>query len=279
MWFMMSWVIFFCVFVVYGGLWAIDRYAVKIQTSSYYGVSFPVSQYISSNQTYTNSTAMFTESIRGASSVAMHIIYGWLMWKFPLFVFLFEMVSDQKHKVYRFVPWAIILGLTLIGDVLLTIFLIQGDNWTWNYTDWMFYTCFFLVALITVGVGNKDNNAKSAVLTTVYLLLFIALMYASYTILLPGLYWVYVQNVTAASPFLQIYLFPLFDLIFYVMLLVGNAKISEKAKSFASSLHFLQLGYFVGMTMLVGVTEVEFYYLIAYMIFRNFFVNRVMWDW
>ena len=230
-WFLMSWVIFFVVFIVYGALWAIDRYAVRMQTSSYYGVSFPVSQYIASNQTYTSSTTMFTESIREASSVAMHIIYGWSMWKFPLFIFLFEMVSDQEHLGYRFIPWPIILAITVTTDILMTVFLTrQNDTWTWNYTDWMFYSFFCLMALLTVGLGNKDNNAKSAVLSTVYLLLFIAFMYASYTILLPGLYWVYVQNVPNASPYLQIYLFPLFDLIFYVILLVGNARISEKAK-------------------------------------------------
>ena len=39
------------------------------------------------------------------------------------------------------------------------------------------------------------------------------------------------------------------------------------------------MGYFVGMTLLVGVTEVEFYYLVAYMLFRNFFTNWVMYKW
>ena len=152
------------------------------------------------------------------------------MWKLPLFVFLFEMVSDQKRLLFRFLPWAIILALTLAADILLTIFMIrQDDTWTWNYTDWMFYSFFCLMALLTVGLGNKDNNAKSAVLSTLYLLLFIGLMYASYTILLPGLFWVYVQKITNASAYLQIYLFPVFDLIFYVILLVGNAKISHKA--------------------------------------------------
>lgn len=33
------------------------------------------------------------------------------------------------------------------------------------------------------------------------------------------------------------------------------------------------------MTILVGITEVEFYYLLAYLLFRNFFVNWVMWKW
>ena len=79
-------------------------------------------------------------------------------------------------------------------------------------------------------------------------------MYSCYTILLPGLYNVYVTNIPEIAGYLQIYLFPIFDLIFYSILLTGNHKVSPNAKAFAGSLHFLQLGYFVGMNLLVGVT-------------------------
>ena len=280
LWYVLSWAIFAGVFVVYGGLWAVDRFAVRAQTSSYYGVSFPVSQYIATNQTYTASTAIFEGSLlKEAAPIAMHILYAWLMWKLPLFVFLFEMVSDQPNRVLRFLPWGMFLFITVITDSIVSVFALTGDGWTWNYTDWMFFCFYTLLGLAVVGLGNKDNNAKPAVLSTLFVLLFLALMYACYTILLPGLYWVYVQNVPNASSYLQIYLFPLFDLLLYSVLLGSHARLQEKAKSFSSMLHFLQLGYFVGMNLLVGVTEVEFYYLTAYLIFRNFFVNRVMWDW
>ena len=44
-------------------------------------------------------------------------------------------------------------------------------------------------------------------------------------------------------------------------------------------IHFMMIGYGAGMIMLVGYTEVEFYYLIAYFIFRNVFVNHIMRRW
>ena len=159
----------------------------------------------------------------------MHILYSWFMWKLPIFVFLFQMVSDQKDNKLRFIPWIAVLIICLLTDILLIVFAIEIPQATWNYTDWMAYTGLFLFSLIVVGVGNK-GNAKSSLLTTVYLFLFIAFMYASYTILLPGLYYVYLQNVPQISPYLQIYLFPLFDLIFYAILLAGNARIDEKAR-------------------------------------------------
>lgn len=240
-WYFVSWGIFVLVFIVYAGLWAIDRFAVRVQTSSYYGVSFPVSGYLSNSQTYSSSASIYTSAEIGDSkAVVMHILYTWFMWKLPIMVFLFQMVSDQKDNKLRFIPWIAVFIICLIIDIILIVFAIQssdGTTWTWNYTDWMAYTGLFLFSLIVVGVGNKgtqlsgnNGDVKSSLLSTVFLLLFIAFMYASYTILLPGLYYVYVQNVPEVSPYLQIYLFPLFDLIFYSILLVGNAHISPKAR-------------------------------------------------
>lgn len=171
------------------------------------------------------------------------------------------MVSDQKNKKLRFIPWGISLGLCLVGDILSIVFVTWTRDadlnaGTWNYTDWMAYTVFFIFSIIVVSVGNIGNNVKEAVVSNTLLLLFLALMYSSYTILFPGLYNVYVTDIPDIAPYLQIYLFPFFDLIFYSLLLVANAHMSPKAKGFASMFQFLQLGYFIGMNMLVGVTEV-----------------------
>ena len=158
----------------------------------------------------------------------MHIIYSWLMWKLPIFVFLFQMVSDQKDAKLRFIPWIVVFVFCLLADILLIVFAINTSAII-SYSDWMSFTGFFLFSLIVVSIGNKDSP-KSPLLTTVFMFLFIALMYSCYTILFPGLYNVYVQNVAEVAPYLQIYLFPLFDLILYSILLVGNARIDPKAR-------------------------------------------------
>jgi hypothetical protein len=41
----------------------------------------------------------------------------------------------------------------------------------------------------------------------------------------------------------------------------------------------LLIGYEIGFILLIGYTEVEFYYLLSYLIFRNIFTNWVMWKW
>jgi hypothetical protein len=271
-WYVFSCLVFLAVLTLYGGIFAIDRFGVTPQNSYAYWNKLHVSVYTSHN-TYSNSSNMYNDAtLLTAANMAMGILYSWLLWKLPLMVLLFELVSNQESKVVRFVPLGVVFVVLLAADIVLSVLLYQ------LYAEWMFYAGYFVLGMIVVGVGNKESP-KVPLLTFVYLVLFVAFMYASYSILLPGLYYVYVQNIPEAANYLQIYLFPLFDLLFYAILLVGNNKIHQNGRIFASYLHFMQLGYFAGMTMLVGVTEVEFYYLVAYLLFRNFFVNRVMWDW
>jgi hypothetical protein len=50
------------------------------------------------------------------------------------------------------------------------------------------------------------------------------------------------------------YLFPIFDLLMYALLLYMGTKTSKYVKIFCQQLHFLTLGYAVGMIMLCGYT-------------------------
>lgn len=78
----------------------------------------------------------------------------------------------------------------------------------------------------------------------------------------------------------MIYGYIVLDLIFYSLLLVMNARESLKlARPLLASIQFFLIGYFVGICLLVSITEVEFYYLVGYMLFRNFFSNWIMYRW
>lgn len=82
-----------------------------------------------------------------------------------------------------------------------------------------------------------------------------------------------------SAVFLVIYLYPLFDLLLYSISLFFGSYMYNDIKDFFGSLHYFMLGYGVGMILLVGYTEVEFYYLLSYFIFRNIFVNWIMRKW
>lgn len=41
--------------------------------------------------------------------------------------------------------------------------------------------------------------------------------------------------------------------------------------------HYQLVGYGVGMILIINYTEVEFYYILGYFIFRNVFFNWVVW--
>jgi len=82
-----------------------------------------------------------------------------------------------------------------------------------------------------------------------------------------------------AALFLLFYGYPVIDLALYSLTLALGTLMDRWLKSFFSQIHFYILGYGVGMILLVGYTEVEFYYLLAYFIFRNIFVNHIMRKW
>lgn len=65
----------------------------------------------------------------------------------------------------------------------------------------------------------------------------------------------------------------------YALILFLGSFTSKEVRAFHSQIHMLLVGYEVGFILLIGYTEVEFYYLISYLIFRNIFSNWVMWKW
>jgi hypothetical protein len=86
-------------------------------------------------------------------------------------------------------------------------------------------------------------------------LLIIAGAYFIYAWILPSLYKFYIQNLsTYGALFLIVYAYPVIDLIFYSTTLALGCKIDNWLKGFFSTIHFLLLGYGVGMIMLVGYT-------------------------
>lgn len=259
-------------------IWAIDYYAVSVQASYFYNNAMTVSSYTditSAMATYTDSTKMFGSSTNSSGSpiaVAMSLIYSWILWKISLIVFSWHSVSREEASGLRIGTIVTLILVLLAFDILLTIFALNV------YNDYIFYAAYVLFASVVVLVNAKEKGR--ALGNLLIPLLIIAFLYFVYAFLLPTLYKAYNQNLsTYGAVFLIIYSYPVFDLLFYAGTLALGCKIDDWIKGFFSSIHFLLLGYGVGMIMIVGYTEVEFYYLIAYFIFRNIFVNYIMRHW
>jgi len=78
------------------GVWAIDYFVVQIQASYYYSKDAKISTYIDAATTPASVSAMFSSSSNGinsALSVSMSLVYSWLLWKLPLIVFSYHLVS------------------------------------------------------------------------------------------------------------------------------------------------------------------------------------------
>ena len=124
------------------------------------------------------------------------------------------------------------------------------------------------------------NRTKEAVCNTIFPLLIISGLYLIYSLLLPSLYHIYYANLSLMSIiFLIIYAYPVIDLILYSLCLWLGTKVEDDVKALFSVIHYMLLGYGAGMILIVGYTEVEFYYLLGYFIFRNVFVNHIVRKW
>ena len=157
-------------------------------------------------------------------------------------------------------------------DILLTIF---GLSF---YNEYLFYALYLIISAIIVGINAKEKcRALGNLLIPLLIIPFLCVCYALF---LPSLYKAYVKNMSNyGAVFLIIYSYPAIDLLFYAGTLALGCKMDNWVKGFFSTIHFLLLGYGVGMILIVGYTEVEFYYLLAYFIFRNIFVNYIMRHW
>lgn len=147
----------------------------------------------------------------------------------------------------------IVLFLILLAaDIVLMIFM------NTIYNDYIWFGAYVIFTLIVALINNSGlGKCKEATKNTLIPLSIIALVFACYSILLPTLYYVYSSNLgTVIYPFLVVYLYPFIDLIFYSLLLGLGTFVEDSVKNFLSVIQFLLLGYGVGITLLVGYTEV-----------------------
>ena len=271
LYYVVSWVIFIAAVFINVGVWAIDYFGTKIQHSYYYESNYAVSSTMDGN-TYTDATNIYSESTGTPKAVAMSLIFSWILWKGALLIYALHLIINCESKALKIGTYIALLALILTIDILLTSF--AKKYWR----DYAFYGVTVLLIMIVSLVNNKEK--LRALANTLIPLLLYAGFYFMYAWILPRLYRAYKDDMTEYGYlFLMFYTYPLWDLGFYSLTLFLGTKVDEEFKPFFSSLHFLLLGYGIGFTLLVGYTEVEFYYLLAYFIFRNIFVNYVMRRW
>ncbi len=179
----------------------------------------------------------------------MSLIYSWLLWKLSLVVFSYEVISREEGRGLRVGTTITLLAVLVSLDILLTIFALSF------YNDVIFFAAFIIFAAIVGLVNSKDKGRTLANLLIP--LLIIAFLYFIYAFLIPTLYKIYKDNLSLYSyVFLIMYSYPAIDLLLYSLTLGLGSKMDDWVKGFFSSIHYLLLGYGVGMIMLAGYTEV-----------------------
>lgn len=189
-------------------------------------------------------------------------------------MFMLHLIYDTLNsRIVKYVTWAIAVALMLAADILLLIFIPT------IYQEYMFYAFTALLTIVVTLINNRPFILNSF-LSSFLPYFFIAVLYFFYSYLIPSIFNQVIKNINPGYEYVMIYGYPILDLILYSCLLALNSSIRlHYAKPLLSFVQFYLIGYFAGITMLASVTEVEFYYLVAYLLFRNFFTNWVMWRW
>ena len=147
--YLLHWALYLLALGVFVGVWAIDYFAVGRQYSYYYSNSTTMSAAIDSS-TYTDSTVIFSPNDpTDTLSVAMGLLYSWLLWKGPLCVYVLQLTSNQMSKGVRIGSFVAMVVLCLAGDILLSIFARSFHG------DWIYYGLFVLLATVVVLVNNS----------------------------------------------------------------------------------------------------------------------------
>ena len=105
----------------------------------------------------------------------------------------------------------------LAADICLTIF-INGI-----YTEYMFYGFAALLAVI-VSIVNNRNKIIVGLMSSLLPLVYIALLYFSYTYFIPTILQLLIKYIDPGYTYIIIYGYPILDLIFYSLLLVLNCR-------------------------------------------------------
>jgi len=182
--------------------------------------------------------------------IAMSLIYSWVLWKGPLIVYAYNLIENQEWiglKVGTFIgEWLALLA----ADILLTVF-VQGQ-----YSTWIYYGIYVGVTLIVTIINNAGMvRGSQAVWNCLVPLLLIALLYVTYSLFLPTLYYAYFNNLSSMSAaFLLIYGYPAIDLLIYIVALFLGTVVSDSVKGLFSVIHYFMLGYGVGMVLMTGYT-------------------------
>jgi hypothetical protein len=97
---------------------------------------------------------MFTVSeVNDVSSVALSLLYSWIMWKLPLIVFSFKIVDNKVNHWIKYTTFGSFFIILLLVDILITAFQLA------RYPDWIYYCVYVFLTLVLICLNSiKQTN-------------------------------------------------------------------------------------------------------------------------
>lgn len=107
-------------------------------------------------------------------------------------------------------------------------------------------------------------------------ILYIIFAYSCFSVLIPGIYRSIYLSLGSDAPYMIVYVFSAVDFIFYFLIMTLTYYTDKCTIKFVKIFYFLNTGYAVGHAILFSPEDVEFYYLVTYLVIRNLIFNWVL---
>lgn len=217
-------------------------------------------------------SATVTQPSFSVGTIIKTLTFNWIMWKVANIIVLLDMLAPLSWRRK-------LVGISVFGVIMCaldwTIFILL-NKYSYDYAfvgiSWVIT---FLVS-ITLFANQEKQRFHVTFRNSLFAYLSYSVLIAVYWFGIPSLFNVLIKNLTGITGTLAFfYIFPIIDLLLVLFGWLMQYAVSDNMKMFVSvATNWLSQGYRVGILCRLSFAETDFYYQIAWIMFRN-----VLFSW
>ena len=206
------------------------------------------------------------------SNIIKSISFNWIMWKAANVIVLLDMLAPLTWQRK-------LIGISVFGVIMCaldwTIFVMLHE---YAY-DFAFVGISWIVTLfvsITLFANQEKQRFHVTFRNSLFAYFSYSFLIAAYWYAMPNLFNILIKNISGISGTLAFFFaFPIIDLLLVLFGWLMQYAVSDNMKMFVSvATNWLSMGYRVGILSRLSFAETDFYYQIAWIMFRN-----VLFSW
>lgn len=235
-----------------------------------------LSYYYSTNSPVISSVvvgaATVSQPVFTVGNIIKSISFNWIMWKAANIIVLLDMLAPLTWRRK-------LIGISVFGVVMCAldwaIYVLLND-YAYDYAFVGISWILTLLVSITLFANQEKQRFHVTFRNSLFAYFSYSCLIAIYWFAMPNLFNVLIKNISGISGTLAFfYMFPVIDLLLVLFGWLMQFAVSDNMKMFVSvATNWLSQGYRVGILCRLSTSETDFYYQIAWIMFRN-----VLFSW